>query len=266
MLEPLLPVKARGRKAGLLRRQIDGIRFRLRTGCPWRDVPEDRYGPWHSVYRRFRDWQRDGTWVKVIDRLRTISDGAGLIGWDLNLDSTIARVHQHAAGARKRPDLLVEPPGDEPADHGLGHSRGGWTTKIHAVCEQGQKLMGMVVTAGHRGDSPQFEPVLDTVKVHRPGGVRRPRTRPHRVRADRAYSSAANRALLRRRHIRATIPDKIDQQANRKKKGSAGGRPPKVDSATTSCGPRSSACSTDSSGGGPWPRGSTSSSCATRPP
>ena len=229
VLEPLLPVKARGRKARFLRRQIDGIRFRIRTGCPWRDVPEDRYGPWGSVYRRFRDWQRDGTWVQVIDRLRTISDGAGLIGWDLNLDSTIARAHQHAAGARKRPDLQVEPPGDEPDDHGLGRSRGGWTTKLHAVCEQGQKLMGMVVTAGHRGDSPQFGPVLATVKVHRPGGIGRPRTRPDRVRADRAYTSAGNRALLRRRGIRATIPEKTDQQAHRKAKGSAGGRPPKVD-------------------------------------
>ncbi len=230
MLEPLLPVKARGRRARFLRRQIDGIRFRVRVGCPWRDVPADRYGPWGSVYRRFRDWQRDGTWQRVVDRLRTISDEAGLIGWDLNVDSTIARVHQHAAGARRDPQAQAESPGDEPADHGLGRSRGGWTTKIHAAAEQGQKLMGMVVTAGHRGDSPQFGPVLATVKVHRPGGRGgRPRTRPDRVRADRGYTSAGNRALLRRRGIAATIPEKIDQQAGRKARGSAGGRPPKVD-------------------------------------
>lgn len=229
VLEPLLPVKTRGRKARFLRRQIDGVRFRIRTGCPWRDVPADRYGPWNSVYRRFRQWQLDGTWKYVIDRLRTICDGAGLIGWDLNIDSTIARAHQHAAGARRDPAAQIEPPGNEPADHGLGCSRGGWTTKIHAAAEQGQKLMGMVVTAGHHGDSPQFGPVLTAVKVHRPGGVGRPRTRPDRVRADRGYTSAANRALLRRRHIRATIPEKVDQQANRKARGSAGGRPPKVD-------------------------------------
>ncbi|WP_425498967.1 transposase [Oerskovia flava] len=53
VLEPLLPVKARGRRARFLRRQIDGIRFRVRVGCPWRDVLADRYGPWGSVYRRF---------------------------------------------------------------------------------------------------------------------------------------------------------------------------------------------------------------------
>lgn len=232
VLEPLLPVKRRGRKARFLRRQIDGIRWRTRAGCSWRDVPQDRYGSWMSVYRRFRDWQRDGSWALLADRLRTVADGAGLIEWDLNVDSTIARAHQHAAGARKHPELQKEPPGGvstEPADHGLGRSRGGLSTKVHAAAEQGQKLMGLVVTAGQRGDSPQFGPVLEQVRVQRPGGVGRPRTRPDRVRGDKAYASAGNRRLLRRRGIRATIPDKKDHAANRLKKGSKGGRPPKVD-------------------------------------
>lgn len=153
-----MPVKARGRRARFLRRQIDGIRFRTRTGGPWRDVPEDRYGPWESVYSRFRDWQLDGSWDLLADRLRTEADGRGLIEWDLNVDSTVARAHQHAAGARRDSDSQAEPPHGpvraEPADHGLGRSRGGLTTKVHAAAEQGQKLMGMVVTAGQRGDSP----------------------------------------------------------------------------------------------------------------
>lgn len=50
----------------------------------------------------------------------------------------------------------VEPAYGEPADHGLGRARGGWTTKQHLACEKGQKLMSLVLTAGHRGDSPQF--------------------------------------------------------------------------------------------------------------
>lgn len=233
VLEPLLPVKARGRRPRALRRQLDGIRFRVRTGCPWRDVPGDAYGPWGSVYSLFRTWQLDGSWDLLADRLRTVADGAGLIGWDLNIDSTVARVHQHGAGARKDPDTqAIAPHGPvrkEPADHGIGRSRGGLTTKVHAAAEQGQKLMGMVVTAGQRGDSPQLGPVLDQVRVRRPGGAGRPRTRPDRVRGDKAYASAANRALLRRRGIRATIPEKKDHRANRLKKGSAGGRPPKVD-------------------------------------
>lgn len=127
--------------------------------------------------------------------------------------------------------MQKEPPGGvatEPDDHGLGRSRGGLTTKLHLAVEQGQKPMSIVVTAGQRGDSPQFEAVLDRVRVPRlePG---RPRTRPRRVRADKAYASRKNRAYLRRRGIRCTIPDKADQTRNRKKLGSRGGRPPRFD-------------------------------------
>lgn len=88
--------------------------------------------------------------------------------------------------------------------------------------------MSIVITAGQRGDSPQFEPVLEKIRVSRPGPGR-PRTRPNRVRADKAYASRKNRAHLRRRGIRCTIPDKADQARNRKKLGSRGGRPPKFD-------------------------------------
>ena len=67
--------------------------------------------------------------------------------------------------------------------------------------------------------------MLDAIRVPRPGGGR-PRTRPDRVLADKAYGSRANRAYLRRRGIRCTIPEKADQVSNREKKGSSGGRPP----------------------------------------
>lgn len=116
----------------------------------------------------------------------------------------------------------------EPADHGLGRSRGGWTTKTHLAGEQGRKLMALVVTAGQRGDSPQFIPVLARVRIRRAGGGR-PRTRPDTVLADKAYTSRANRAHLRSRGIRACIPSKADQDAHRKAKGSQGGRPPAFD-------------------------------------
>ena len=144
------------------------------------------------------------------------------------MDSTIYRAQQHAAGARRNPDRQVEPPGPEPADHALGRSRGGWTTKVHLACEQGRKPLSLVLTAGQRGDSPQFAPVLQAIRVPR-CGPGRPRTRPYRVLADKAYSAKANRDHLRRRKIAATIPVKADQQAHRKAKGSAGGRPPVFD-------------------------------------
>ncbi|GAA1316344.1 hypothetical protein GCM10009634_86960 [Saccharothrix xinjiangensis] len=89
--------------------------------------------------------------------------------------------------------------------------------------------MAFVLTPGQAADSPQFQTVLDRVRV--PGPTGRPRTRPDAVAADKAYSSQANRAYLRRRRITAVIPEKTDQQANRKKKGSAGGRPVSFDPA-----------------------------------
>ena len=119
----------------------------------------------------------------------------------------------------------MQPPGAEPADHGLGRSRGGLSTKIHLACEQRQKPLSIVITAGQRGDSPQFTAVLEAIAVPRLGPGR-PRTRPDRVLADKAYGSRANRAYLRRRNIACTIPQKADHIRNRKNKGRAGGRPP----------------------------------------
>lgn len=124
-----------------------------------------------------------------------------------------------------------EPPGGvfvEPADHGLGRSRGGLTTKIHLTVEQGQKPLPVVITAGQRGDSPQFEPVLEAIRVPR-HGLGKPRKRPDRVRADKAYDSRGNRYYLRRRGIKPTIPIPADRVRNRQKRGPLGGRPPKFD-------------------------------------
>ena len=233
VLQPLLPRPMRaGRPPKWSKRQlIDGIRWRVRTGAPWRDVP-DCYGHWRTVYGLYRRWQRAGVWARILAGLQGRGDALGLITWDVSVDSTIARAHQHAAGARRDSHAQVEPPAGcgvvEPADHALGRSRGGLTTKLHLACEQGRKVLAFVVTAGQRGDSPQFTTVLQRIRVPR-AGVGRPRCRPDRVLADKAYSSKANRSYLRRRGIDCVIPVKADQAANRRKKGSAGGRPPDFD-------------------------------------
>ncbi|MDF3145121.1 MULTISPECIES: IS5 family transposase [unclassified Streptomyces] len=204
-LEPLLSQGIKmGRPQVWTRRQlIDGIRWRTRTGAPWRDVPE-RYGPWDRVYDLFWRWQRDGTWAQMVTRLQAEADAKGLITWEVNVDSTVCRAHQHAAGAAQR-GLQKEPPGGifvEPADHGLGRSRGGLTSKIHLVVEQ--------------GGIPRM-------------GLGQPRKRPDRVRADKAYDSRRNRAYLRRRGIKATIPVPADRVRNRQNLGFRGGRPPQFD-------------------------------------
>lgn len=94
---------------------------------------------------------------------------------------------------------------------------------MHLSADRRCRPLSFVLTAGQAGDSPQFTAVLKRIKVR--GRVGRPRTRPGAVAADKAYSSRRNRNYLRRRKIRAVIPEKADQAANRKKKGSRGGRP-----------------------------------------
>lgn len=102
-LEPLLPAPKRSGRPSLwsMRQRIDGIRWRVRAGVPWRDVPAC-YGSWSALYALFRRWQRDGTWARVLTALQARADAGGLITWDVSVDSSVARAHQHAAGARKR--------------------------------------------------------------------------------------------------------------------------------------------------------------------
>ena len=72
--------------------------WRFRTGAPWRDIPE-RFGNWNSIYGRFSDWSKDGTWSKVLATVRGASHRAGDLDWtvSVSVDSTITRVHQHGA-------------------------------------------------------------------------------------------------------------------------------------------------------------------------
>ncbi|WP_216918030.1 IS5 family transposase [Nocardia noduli] len=232
-LAPLLPRnRKRGRPPRWTKRQlIDGIRWRTRVGCPWRDVPP-QYGSWSAVYGLFRRWQRGGVWLVIVKLLQVFADAAGLIRWQVSVDSTIMRAHPHAAGARRESGRQAEPPGGcgvpEPADHGLGRSRGGWTTKLHLACDQDCRVLAMLITAGQAGDSPQFVAVLDAIEVARTGRGRA-RKRPDRVLADKAYSSRGNRDWLRRHGIAATIAVPSDQARHRRNRGSAGGRPPAFD-------------------------------------
>ena len=102
-LAPLLPAMTpqRGGRWRDHRQVLNGILFRVRTGVPWRDLP-DRYGPWETVYKRFARWQTDGTWARIEASLQTQADGAGELHWDAQSDASVIRAHQHAAGARKR--------------------------------------------------------------------------------------------------------------------------------------------------------------------
>lgn len=99
-LRPFLPV-SNGRCGRWRdhRQVIDGILHRVRTGVQWRDLPE-RFGPWKTVYERHRLWSADGTWERLLRQVQAAAGAAGEIDWDVSVDSTIVRAHQHAAGAR----------------------------------------------------------------------------------------------------------------------------------------------------------------------
>ena len=113
---------------------------------------------------------------------------------------------------------------------GLGRSRGGLSTKIHLAADRRCRPVTRILTPGQHGDCPQFIPLLNQVRIAR-RGKGRPRTRPGTAMADKAYSSAANRAYLRKRGITAVIPVKEDQKKHRRNRGRAGGRPPAFDPA-----------------------------------
>ncbi|NGN68984.1 transposase [Streptomyces sp. A7024] len=116
----------------------------------------------------------------------------------------------------------------EPDDHALGRSRGGLTTKLPLAVDASFHVLATVVTAGQRADAWVFTQVMDRIRIPRVGGGH-PRTRPGHVLADRAYSSRAIRTYLRRRQIPHTIPEKRDQAGHRRRRGTAGGRPPGFD-------------------------------------
>lgn len=116
----------------------------------------------------------------------------------------------------------------EPPDHAIGRSRGGLTSKIHLISDGRGRPLSLHVTPANINDTTMLSAVIDAIRVPRTGPGR-PRSRPTVVIADKGYPSRANRSYLAGRGIKATIPDRDDQKTNRRKRGSAGGRLPALD-------------------------------------
>lgn len=102
-IAPLLPPReTRGTYYREHRAVLNGMLYRLATGCPWRDLPE-RYGPWSTVASRFRRWTREGLWDRILRVLRRELDAAGQIDWGLwCIDGSHVRAHRVAAGAGEK--------------------------------------------------------------------------------------------------------------------------------------------------------------------
>jgi len=129
---------------------VEGIVFRYRTGVAWRDLP-GRFGPWQTVWNRHHRFATDGTWDKLLRVIQAEADATGRVDWNVSVDSSIVRAHQHSATgqaqcpggshrARRDTGAVSNAKNprccrDEPGDHALGRSRGGLSTKIHAAVD-----------------------------------------------------------------------------------------------------------------------------------
>ena len=183
LIEPLLPNKPRGVPRVDDRRVLNGIFWVLRSGAPWRDLPE-RYGPRTTSYNRFVRWRKAGVWGRMMDAITAAYDG------DIQMiDSTSIRAHQQAATAKK---------GDR--DHCLGRSRGGLTTKIHAVVDAQGLPIRLGLTAGQAHDGQIANELLSHLGPHTI------------VLADKAYDADRIRALIEEQGATPNIPAKSNRK------------------------------------------------------
>ena len=106
LIEPFLPVAATGPLPRRARAQFNGVMWRFRTGSGWREVPE-RYGPWTTVYSRFRAWALAGVFQGLMDGLIAEAAARGQVGFELvSVDSTIVRAHQESSGLAVSGEVL----------------------------------------------------------------------------------------------------------------------------------------------------------------
>jgi len=105
-LQPHLPKQTTGKRGGQWkdhRTVINGILWIVRTGAPWRDLPE-RYGPWQTCYDRFVRWQQNGLWTHLLQALQQEADAQENVEWDgCAVDSVTIKAHPQAAGALRDP-------------------------------------------------------------------------------------------------------------------------------------------------------------------
>jgi transposase len=183
VIAPLLPQKSRGVPRVDDRRVLNGIFWVLRSGAPWRDLPE-RYGPRTTCYNRFVRWQKSGIWTGLLDAMTAEHDGHIQM-----IDSTCIRAHQQAATSKRAQN-----------DHCLGRSRGGLTTKIHVVVDAQGLPIRLGLTAGQTHDGQIADQLLNHLGPHTI------------VLADKAYDADRIRALIEEQGATPNIPPKSNRR------------------------------------------------------
>jgi transposase len=160
------------------RNTLEGILYRARTGCPWRDVPAE-FGNWNTIFRRFNLWSRKGVLHCIFKCLSRLADSEWLF-----LDGSIVRAHQHSSGAASEEEQAI------------GRSRGGLTTKIHLSVDSGGLPVHFELSGGQVHDVTHAQSLV----THSP--------RSATVTADKGYDSEPLRAQIRLQGATPNIPRK----------------------------------------------------------
>ena len=176
---------------------INGILWILADGGRWRNLP-DPFGPWQTVYDRFRRWSRNGLWDRILLHLQAKKINRGEIDFSLFcIDGTVVRAHQSAAGARKACDP------EEPEDHALGRSQGGFGTKVHLVCDGQGTPLAVAISPGQQHETQQAVAVLEEALAWP--------EQPAKVAGDKGYSASWLRDWLRQHNIKPGIAHKANE-------------------------------------------------------
>lgn len=182
IIEPHLPkTKNTGRPSLNPRTVFNAILWVLDSGAKWRYIPKE-FGNWNSIYHKFRQWCDEKVFEKILQSLVDSCRKYYLV----EMDSTFCKVHQHAAGARK---IF--------GNQDIGTSRGGKTTKIHALVNEHFQLIGVELSGGNIHDSEVAIKLLSKIYLE-----------DKKVLADKAFCSEQIRDYIAQQNALACIPDK----------------------------------------------------------
>jgi transposase len=192
-IQHLMPSNdGRGRNYRNHREVVGGIIWAMRSGARWRDIPEEQFAPWTTVYSRYRNWVQSGFWKELFQRLNGLRQRVDHLDWSANfVDGTTIPVHHKATGG-------------SPFSEAIGISRGGLTTKVHVRIDREGHLLNVEVTEGQRQELAVYKTLMNNGAVKNPWG--RPKLRPEAVVGDKGYNAGWAHDWNHRKHMASVIP------------------------------------------------------------